>query len=624
MCGIVGFISNKYSLENKENLIRRMADAIRHRGPDDDGYFVDETIALGMRRLSIIDLQTGKQPIFNEDKSKVIVFNGEIYNYLDLKKQLLQSGHIFNTTSDTEVILHLFEQKGVDCVKDLQGMFAFAIYDVINKSVFIARDRYGMKPLYYSELDGQFIFGSELKTILQFPNIKKEIDFEALNYYLTFEHVPAPLSIFVNINKLEQGNYILIKNNKITINKYFNLSFQPKFEEKNINFYIENLDNLIDKAVASHTISDVPLGAFLSGGVDSSLITSYLVRHSNQKVKTFSISFSDKSFDESAYSQQVAKHLHTEHYEKQFSPSEFLDVFPKLNTTIDEPFADASLLPTYLLSKFTKQYVTVALSGDASDELFGGYPTYFAGKISPFLPQLSYRILHPLASLLPVSDNNISFDFKVKKFVEGLRYSKNLRHQIWLGSFTPHQKAELFTKNIQMEIKNVNKLEILENFMQLSDTEPNWERSLWCDMRFYLQDNMLVKVDRASMLATLEVRVPFLDNNLAEFAQKIPAVLKYHGTTSKYILKQLAKKYLPENIINRPKKGFGIPIAKWIKCELKDTFIQTFDTKKLQTEGIFNPKFIHTLLNQHLQNRKDNRKLLWTLFMFQKWMDNFS
>ena len=414
----------------------------------------------------------------------------------------------------------------------------------------------------------------------------------------------------------------IFKNYDLKDETYYTLSYKDKFKEKDPDFYLETLDRLIEHSVKLRTISDVPLGAFLSGGIDSSLITYYLAKNS-RKVKTFSIGFKEKTFDESSYARQVSNFLGTEHYEEMFSPDEMIKILPDVIDKMDEPFADASFLPAYLLSQYTKEKVTVALSGDGGDEVFAGYPTYFARKIGDHLPKWSYHFLNPLAHLLPVSDDNISFDFKVKKFVSGLPYNNDIRHQIWLGSFDPYQKRELFSRDIISQLGNdVDSFQIIDDYMKLCDTENNWERSLWLDMRFYLQDNMLVKVDRTSMMNSLEVRVPFLDHNLVEFVTRIPANLKYRGNTSKYILKQLAKKYIPENIVNRPKKGFGIPIAKWIKSDLKETFKQTLSKDKISSERFFKGEYVQTLLRQHLENKKDNRKLLWTLFVFEQWLEN--
>jgi len=624
MCGIFGFKSF-LTKDDQSTILRKMGERIIHRGPDDEGYFQHNDMAMGMRRLSIIDLDTGKQPIYSNDGNYVIVYNGEVYNFKELKADLQNKGYHFNTQTDTEVVVNMYQEKGVDCLHDFNGMFAFAIYDINKDELFIARDRFGIKPLYFTFQNSTFIFGSELKAILEYPNINTTISLEALDLYLTLECVPAPWSIYENIYKLEQGHYLLLCEGKLTNKQWYRLTYQPKFESHDTQDYLDELDNLIDKAVRRRTISDVPLGAFLSGGIDSSMISYYLSKHSNRKVKTFSIGFDEPSFDESQYARHMAEYLGTDHHELIFSTKEMIDIMPEIFNNMDEPFADASLLPTYMLSKFTRQNVTVSLSGDGGDEVFAGYPTYYARKLAEWIPSSSHKILKFISNLLPVSDANISFDFKIKKFAEGLKFNPDLRNQIWLGSFNINQKKQLFSKNVLSQLCGKDYVSgVIDEHMKECDTEDNWERSLWLDMRFYLQDTMLVKVDRTSMMTSLEARVPLLDHEVVEYVLRIPAGLKYKGGTSKYIFKQLAKRYVPANIINRPKKGFGIPISKWIKKELNQSFMDSLDSQKIKRTGFFNDVIIDQLMQTHQDNKKDNRKLLWVLYVFQNWIENKS
>lgn len=620
MCGIFGFVSGSISYEKKHALLKAMGDKIVYRGPDDDGYAIHDNCALGMRRLSIIDLETGKQPIYNSDKTLLIIFNGEIYNYRKLRTRLLKEGCQFKTKTDTEVILKLYQVFGERCLNELNGMFSFAIYDITQQRLFIARDRFGIKPLYYSFQNNHFVFASELKSLLIHPEVKKSLSLESIDLYLSFEHIPAPYTIYKNIHKLEQGHYLIFKDQKLTNITYYQFSFKNKKPSINATDYLDELDHKLNAAVNRRTISDVPLGAFLSGGIDSSLICNYLVQNSNKRVQTFSIGFEEESFDESNFAMRVANYLDTEHHQHIFSSKKLIETLPNIITNMDEPFADPSLLPTFLLSQYTRKYVTVALSGDGSDELFAGYPTYLARKIARFVPKWSYQPLLSFVNKLPVNDDNISLDFKIKRFSRGLLFDPDLRHQVWLGCFDPKQKTTLFSYATNELLKHRNLLdEIIHDHMTNCDTENNWERSLWIDLRFYLQDNMLVKVDRASMMNSLEVRVPFLDHIVVEYVNRIPASLKYKGTTSKFILKQLASRYLPEDIINRPKKGFGIPVAKWFKKELKPMLLETLSIQNLNKHQLFNPTFIQSLITDHLKNRSDNRKELWTLFIFQLW-----
>ena len=623
MCGIFGF-SSPLSTDDQSSVLREMGNCLIHRGPDDHGYFQKNHIGMGMRRLSIIDLQSGKQPIYSNNGNCVIVYNGEVYNYKDLRTDLEDRGYHFHTETDTEVIVNLYQEKGVDCLHDLNGMFAFAVYDIQKDELFLARDRFGIKPLYYLFENNSFVFGSELKAVIQYPAVNTTISLEAVDLYLTFDYVPAPWSIFENINKLEQGHYVTLKNGKLNKKQWYQLTFAPKFDSDKATDYLEKLDYLIQEAVRRRTVSDVPLGGFLSGGIDSSLISHYLVKSSNTPLKTFSIGFDEPSFDESRYARQMADHLGTEHHEKIFSVDDMKNLIPNIFESMDEPFADASLLPTYFLCSYAKENVTVALSGDGGDEVFGGYPTYYARKLAEQIPPWTYSILKYGANLLPVNDDNISFDFKAKKFTEALKYDPDVRHQYWLGSFNHSQKQSLFSNDVKNKLNGKDILTgLVKNQMQDCDTEDNWERSLWQDMRFYLQDNMLVKVDRASMMNSLEVRVPLLDHEVVEFSARIPAKFKYRNTQSKYILKRMAEHHLPNEIVYREKKGFGIPIAKWLKKELKTQFDDMVENSEL-CEHLFDSDYLLKLQDDHLNNRKDNRKLLWAVLVLHECMENTS
>ena len=623
MCGIFGF-SSPLSTDDQSSVLREMGNCLIHRGPDDHGYFQKNHIGMGMRRLSIIDLQSGKQPIYSNNGNCVIVYNGEVYNYKDLRTDLEDRGYHFHTETDTEVIVNLYQEKGVDCLHDLNGMFAFAVYDIQKDELFLARDRFGIKPLYYLFENNSFVFGSELKAVIQYPAVNTTISLEAVDLYLTFDYVPAPWSIFENINKLEQGHYVTLKNGKLNKKQWYQLTFAPKFDSDKATDYLEKLDYLIQEAVRRRTVSDVPLGGFLSGGIDSSLISHYLVKSSNTPLKTFSIGFDEPSFDESRYARQMADHLGTEHHEKIFSVDDMKNLIPNIFESMDEPFADASLLPTYFLCSYAKEEVTVALSGDGGDEVFGGYPTYYARKLAEQIPPWTYSILKYGANLLPVNDDNISFDFKAKKFTEALKYDPDVRHQYWLGSFNHSQKQSLFSNDVKNKLNGKDILTgLVKNQMQDCDTEDNWERSLWQDMRFYLQDNMLVKVDRASMMNSLEVRVPLLDHEVVEFSARIPAKFKYRNTQSKYILKRMAEHHLPNEIVYREKKGFGIPIAKWLKKELKTQFDDMVENSEL-CEHLFDNDYLLKLQDDHLNNRKDNRKLLWAVLVLHECMNNTS
>ena len=632
MCGICGIFNTKgTNIDISTDVLIRMRDALVHRGPDDAGEFVNANIGLAIRRLKIIDLETGHQPIHNEDKTIWIVFNGEIYNFLELKRELMGMGHKFYTKSDTEIIIHLYEESGKECVKKLNGMFSFAIWDSRKNELFLARDRLGQKPLYYGFIEGQFIFSSEAKSILKHPAVSKELDIESLNEYLTFEYVPAPKSIYKRINKLPAAHIMIVTKDKIFSENYWSpkLGGLSNIDESEA---VDKVFDLLQDSVKRHMISDVPLGIFLSGGIDSSAIAA-LASRQVKDLKTFSISFKEKSFDESRYSKLVVDYIGSEHYDISFCERDCLDTIPKIYSFLDEPFADASVLPTYLLSKFTREHVTVALGGDGGDELFAGYPTHLAHRFADnfylHLPSfLRKYFIEPVAMRLPVSLGNFSFDFIVKKFISGVNYPPEVRHRLWMGAFSAEQKSRLFTSSIKLYLDNDKGCGCVQSSQDKakdSEAKGSQQNIMFLDMLLYLQDDILTKVDRCSMANSLETRSPFLDNNLVEFVNGLDFNLKLKSFNSKFILKKalLTKKMLPPEIIGRWKKGFGIPVAKWIHNELKTTILDVLSEESIKKGGIFNYSYIKQLLREHFELKKDNRKLIWTLFMFELWKKEY-
>ena len=617
MCGIAGYVSTR--IRDGAAVLQRMNEVMIHRGPDEGGIHVNGTVGLAMRRLKIIDLMGGSQPMWNEDRTVGLVFNGEIYNFRELREQLEKKGHRFSSRSDTEVIVHQYEEEGVDCLDHLNGMFAFALYDWKQEQLFLARDRIGEKPLYYYFHNGDFIFASEIKSILTFPGLTPSLNLEALNMYLTYEYVPAPYTIYQNISKLQPAHSLLLKKGELSLRPYWRPSFRRLEKNFSLEEAVERLRDHVKRSVKMRTVSDVPLGAFLSGGLDSSFITAFLTQCSSRRVKTFNIAFENPSFDESKYAREVARHLGTDHCEERLTPQSMLQILPEMIQIMDEPFADASAIPTYLLSKFARRHVTVCLSGDGGDELFYGYPTYQAHQIASWLPGWMAKPARRLADLLPVSDHNISFDFKARRFTAGLEYEPAIRHQIWLGSFDPDQKQQLLLAEIRSVLKEKDEFGLLRKHWSECDSSDERDRVCHMDLRFYLQDDILFKVDRMSMAHSLEVRAPYLDHEFVEFVCSLKPDLKLKGLTPKYILKEAAKGLLPEKIIHRAKKGFGVPIAQWINSDLKEIFLDTLSEEKISREGLFNPRYIHRLLSEHLSQRKDHRKLLWTLFIFESW-----
>lgn len=619
MCGIYGFTTKADKIK-KENILRILGSKIRHRGPNQSGKFINNKIALGIERLSIIDPKNGIQPIFSNDKNYIIVHNGEIYNYKELKRELVNKGYFFNTESDTEVIVNLYQQYGIECLKKLNGMFAFAIYDIKRDRLIIARDRYGIKPLYYYYKDSNFIFASELKAIKSHPDVECEISSKAVDLYFTMEYVPTPLSIYKDIYKMEQGSFLTITKQKIKKEKWYDLKINSKIITKSKNEYIEDLDYLINQSVRLRMRSDVPIGSFLSGGLDSSLITYYLSKNLSKKLKTFHIGFENSSFDETKYSEDVSKFLGTEHYSNIFTSEDLVALLPQIWASMDEPFSDASLLPTFMLSYQTKKHVTVSLSGDGGDEIFGGYPTYFAHRIANKFPTFLVPIFNSFIKRLPVNLDNISFDFKLKKFFSALQYPPIFRHQYWMGSFDYQSKTEGY--NTYYLNKTESGSFIHRFFKDISneyEINPNWDFHLYQDMKYYLNDDMLVKVDRASMANSLEVRVPFLDHHIVEYMSSLPKEMKYNGLISKFILKKLGINYLPKNIVYRKKKGFGIPIGIWFNSLLKSELKDIIENPNSFIHNFFSMSFTNKIMKNHFEQKNDNRKLLWTLFVIEKW-----
>ena len=628
MCGICGMVRAEPVRALEPFLIDAMCRTIVHRGPDEQGIYVQGNVGLGCRRLSIIDLEGGKQPIHNEDKTIWVVSNGEIYNYPALTSMLEQHGHRFYTRSDTETIIHAYEEFGDEFLHYLTGMFGFALWDARRQRLFLARDRIGIKPLYYAFHDNTLIFASELKAILAYPKIERTIDLVALNEYLSYEYVPAPRTIFQEISKLPQGHALSFCDGKTEIWQYWDIdlarseTIQPK---KSFEYESEVLD-ILREVVRQEMVSHVPIGVLLSGGVDSSGVAALMAESANDQIQSFSIGFADSSFDESHHARQVARHLGTQHHELTLTPGEMLNLIPAIAEFLDEPFGDSSFIPTYLLARFAREHVKVALGGDGGDELFAGYSTLQAHRLMGYyerlLPAGIRRQLVPwVVDRLPVSFDNLSFDFKARRFISGRDTPTIERHHLWLGSFTPAQKLKLLQKWAQLEERETY-LTALEH-LQASRIQEPINQVLYCDMKLYLEGDILTKVDRASMANSLEVRVPLLNNMLVEYVAAIPHELKLHRMTRKYILRKALRGLVPDNILRRAKKGFNIPVAKWLVGQLRPLAEEMFSEERLKRGGFFQPAYVRGLLEDHLAGRQDNRKLLWTLLIFQLWHERW-
>jgi len=629
MCGITGWAnldSHTPPPEGARELLHAMCERMVHRGPDSEGSYVTSGVALGMRRLAIIDLVTGEQPAFNEDKSVAVVLNGEIYNYRELRTDLEKRGHTFRSASDTEVLPHLYEEYGDDMIRELNGMFAFALWDNRRRRLLIARDRFGEKPLYWGVFDNTLLFASEPKVLLAHPAVKPSLNLQALREYLSFDYVPAPLSIYEGINKLPAAHKLVVEDRRVYTEKYWCLSYKRTEPVPSEDEAAQHLRELMADAVRMRLVSDVPLGVLLSGGVDSSTVAALAVQASPEAVKTFSISFAEASFDESAYARGVAKFLGTDHHEERLSANLAANLVSEIGAWMDEPFSDPSLVPTYLLSRFTRKHVTVALGGDGGDELFAGYPMYTGLRWAEFYKRvpslLRTGVVEPLIKLLPVKTKNLSFDYKALRFVTGAKYDPVARHHVWFGSFTPEEQTELLTAEA-LAATNGDIYAQARQFADECDSDDLVTRMQSVDTRLYLAEDILTKVDRASMAVSLEVRAPFLDPRVAEFVASLPGNYKLRGQKTKYILKKAVKELLPPFVTKRPKKGFGVPVAEWLKVKLRPVARDLLSPERVRRAGVFNPNYIARLQDEHERGVANHRKLLWTLLMFELWHESF-
>jgi asparagine synthase (glutamine-hydrolysing) len=629
MCGITGWANVDFHtppVEGGRELLQAMCERMIHRGPDSEGLFVTSGAALGMRRLAIIDLVTGEQPAFNEDKSVAVILNGEIYNYRELRAELETRGHNFRSASDTEVLPHLYEEYGDGMIRELNGMFAFALWDSRRRRLLIARDRFGEKPLYWGVFDKTLLFASEPKVLLAHPAVKPSLNLQALRQYLSFDYVPAPLSIYNGINKLPAAHKLTLEDGRVCVERYWQLSHKTAEPVPSEQDAAERLRELLADAVRMRLVSDVPLGVLLSGGVDSSSVAALAVRASSEPVKTFSISFAESSFDESAYARSVAKFLGTDHHEERLSANLAANLVSEIGAWMDEPFSDPSLVPTYLLSRFTRKHVTVALGGDGGDELFAGYQMYAGlrwAELYKRLPlPLRAGVVEPLIRSLPVKTKNLSFDYKALRFVTGVKYDAVARHHVWFGSFTPEEQMQLLTP----EVLATTDSEIYAQARQIAEACDNDDlvtRMQSVDTHLYLAEDILTKVDRASMAVSLEVRAPFLDPRVAEFAASLPSNYKLRGHKTKYILKKAVKEMLPSFVTRRSKKGFGVPVAEWLKSKLRPLARDLLSPERVRRAGVFNPDYVARLQGEHERGIANHRKLLWTLLMFELWHESF-
>ena len=608
-------------LVERTALLDRMCRLITHRGPDEQGVFHETRVALGMRRLAIIDVKHGQQPMFSCGGNLAIVFNGEIYNYQKLKADLETSGHRFRTDSDTETIVHAFEEHREKCLESLRGMFAFAIWDKQAEKLFLARDRAGKKPLFYSlTKKGSFVFGSELKTVLAHPEVERKINLAALDAYLTFGYVPEDFCIFENVHKLLPGHFLEFQNGKITIEQYWDFPLGEQSEKIDETEYITELRRLLEEAVKIRLIAEVPLGAFLSGGVDSSAIVAQMARLSPNKVKTFSIGFNEDSFNELKFARIAAKHFDTEHHEFVVTP-DIVNEIDRLVWHFDEPFADSSALPTFMVSKLASEFVTVALTGDGGDELFAGYTRYqkhFKPSRLSNLPKFLRRGVFGAASeLLP-------HNARGRNFLRNVSLDHAERYVDSVSQFTKLNRRKLYDKSFRARLKSDFGAGE-RNFVNYGNkfAADSLDSLLYLDSKTYLPADILTKVDRMSMAVSLEARAPLLDHKLIEFAARVPANLKLKNQETKYIFKRAVRGIVPDEILDRPKQGFGVPVNVWINDQLRGRIRETLSDSKTVERGIFNQKYVDVLLAEHESGRRDHAHALWTLFMLELWQRQF-
>jgi len=620
MCGIAGYFG-----KGDEPTLQAMSNTLRHRGPDASGIWrsPDGRAGFAHTRLAIIDLSSGgTQPMRSHDGQLAITFNGEIYNFVELKKEL--TSYPFKTHSDTEVILAAYQTWGIDAFVRMRGMFALALYDLRERELILVRDRLGKKPLYWSLAGDTLVFGSELKALLAHHATPRMIDYHSLAHYLAREYVPTSRTIYKGIQKLSPGNILRYKDGTTRIGPFWNPATDVATMDENS--AIARFDSLLQHATEERMVSDVPLGVFLSGGIDSSTVAYYAAKASAQKIKTFSIGFSEKSFDESPTARLVAAHLDTEHHEQILRGEDALALVQDIPDVFDEPVADASVLPTLLLSRFTREQVTVALGGDGADELLLGYPTFQAEQYASLyarIPEGIRTFLCKGIDMLPTSTSYMSLDFKMRKFTHDFAADPMLRHLQWLGSFKESELETLLSHAVIKDASGIDEELIAEWRQECSQLEGlNALSHLY--MRTYLMDQVLVKVDRASMRYALEVRAPFLSHDVVEFLLSLSPDMKYRNGRGKYLLRTLMRGRLPDEIIDRPKQGFAAPVAEWLRGPLKELMTDLLSPARLKKQGIFNALEVERLVREHLCGSRDHRKKLWTLLVFELWSEKWA
>jgi len=628
MCGLVGIVGCRESDAERRELVHAMASTMVHRGPDGEGYEARADCALGFRRLAIIDVAAASPPFSNEDRSIWSICNGQIYNAPDLTEDLVAKGHTLRTKTDTEVIPHLYEEHGADLVERLNGMFAFAVWDEPRGRLLLARDRAGEKPMFYWTNGKELVFASDLRAFLVHPRVSKALDPVALRRYLTHDYVPAPLSPLSGVRKLPAGHLLVAEDCKVTVRQYWDLAdyfVQPDLARRSTADLADELDHRMGQAVRRRSRSDVPFGLFLSGGVDSSAVLSHLAEQRGEGVPVFSIGHTEKNFDEASMAETTARYFKADFNQLILDETDLADGLRRVGPGLGEPLGDASTIPSHLLALFAREKVKVILSGEGADELFAGYPTYIGNKVAEIYNRIPRPISNAAVSLAlkltPVSMGNIAFDYLLSRFVAAADQDLVERHHTWFGSYSPEMQQAVLAPRVLQTLNGDDPFGSARSRLAGKNLPDSLSKLLYMDFTMYLQDDLLTKVDRATMLASLEARAPFLDHDLSEFAAGIPSALKLKGTKTKDILKKTVGRRLPSDVITRRKRGFNIPFSKWLLHGLGDDLKQRFSVDKVEARGLFNPTGIANLLEEHLSQRADHRKPLFTLLAFDLWCD---
>jgi asparagine synthase (glutamine-hydrolysing) len=627
MCGIAGVLHFDGSPVHAE-AVRRMMDVLSHRGPDGEGMYTSGPVALGHRRLAIIDLSpAGKQPMPNEDETIWVTFNGEIYNFPDVRRELEELGHRFQSAADTEVIVHAYEEWGADCLQRLNGMFAFGLWDERRQRLWLVRDRLGIKPLFYSHLPGCLLFGSEIKAILCNPTLDRTIDYEALAYYLALNYTPAPRTLFAHVRQLLPGHYLMADAaGQVQDMEYWDLSYHED-EDRSEQTYLDEFLTLLADSVRLRLVSDVPFGAFLSGGVDSSSVVYWMSRNMDKPVKTFTIGFGESSFDELEYARRAAHTVQADHHERTVT-ADMAAILPKLVWHAEEPTADSSMVAVYYLAQLAREHVTMVLSGDGADETMAGYETYqayYVHRLYKLLPAwLRERALVPFVNALPVSDSKVSWDSKIRRFVGSGDLSSEDAHATWRVIFDAEARERLLAPVSDYPGIRADVTDLYREVFARTNARRPLNRMLYVDTRFYLPNDMLVKVDRMTMTHSLEARVPFLDYRLVEFLTRVPPRLKLKNLRhKKYLLKASMRRKIPDPILWRGKAGFNVPNARWIKGDLKSFVMDHLSPTRVREIGLLDGRVVESLLRDHFEGRADNGHQIWCLLTLALWWQQF-